>query len=117
MQHTYVHTHNEKSEVSSSDNSGFVVRLSDQSLIYIRNNKGPRIEPRGAPVSTLAHVEHWSFRATLCFLLLNKICQSFQKIIYYAILLKLMKKTHMSHLAGGFGYIKKYCSYFIAIIK
>ena len=48
----------EKSEVSSANNLGFDAKLSDKSLIEIKNNCGPRIEPWGTQASTLAHEEY-----------------------------------------------------------
>ena len=48
----------EKSEVLSANNLGFDAKFSDKSLIQIKNNRGPRIEPWGTPASTLAHEEY-----------------------------------------------------------
>ena len=40
---------------------GFENRLSEKSLIYIRNNKCPRIESWRASSTTVASVEFWPF--------------------------------------------------------
>ena len=47
----------EKSEVSSANNLGFDAKFSDKSLISIKNNSSPRIEPLGTPALALAHQE------------------------------------------------------------
>ena len=36
-----------------------------RSLIYIRNNNGPRMEPWGTPVVTLCHSDKYPFASTL----------------------------------------------------
>ena len=48
----------EKSEVSSANNLGFDAKLSGKSLIQIKTNSGPRIEPWGTPASALPHEEY-----------------------------------------------------------
>ena len=45
-----------KSEILSKKSLAFVVRLSEISLIQIKSNNGPRIEPCGTPVSRLDRV-------------------------------------------------------------
>ena len=47
----------EKSDVSSANNLGFETKFSGNSFMYIKKSKGPRIEPRGTPASTFAHIE------------------------------------------------------------
>ena len=42
------------------------------SLMYIKKNKGPNIEPCEAPASTGVHAEVWPFRTTLWSLLFKK---------------------------------------------
>ena len=54
--------------MSSAKSFGFVLRLSDKSLIYIRKNNGPKIEPCGTPASTLVHEENFPLTTTRCFL-------------------------------------------------
>ena len=44
-----------KSEVSSVNNLRFDANFSDKSLMQIKNNSGPRIDPRETPASILAH--------------------------------------------------------------
>ena len=43
----------EKSEVLLANNLGIDGKSSDKSLIYIRNNNGPRITPWGTLASTI----------------------------------------------------------------
>ena len=59
----------ENREVSSANSSYSLLRPSAKSLIYIKNRKGPRIEPWGTPTLTSAQDEHWPFKTSLCFLL------------------------------------------------
>jgi len=40
--------------------------------MYITNNSGPKIEPCGIPLKTVAHDENESFICTLCLLLVKK---------------------------------------------
>ena len=58
-----------KSEISSAKSRTFVVRPSERSFIYIKNNNGPRIDPCGTPDSIL---DSWPFETTLCFLSFKK---------------------------------------------
>ena len=62
----------ENRDVSSANNLGLHWRLSDKSLMYIRNKSGPNIEPWGTPALILAQDELWSLRITLCFLFLKE---------------------------------------------
>ena len=39
---------------------------SAKSLIYIKNNNGPRMEPWGTPALILVHEEDCPFNTTLC---------------------------------------------------
>ena len=55
----------EKLEVSSTKSLTFEVSLSGKSLIWIKNNKGPKIEPWGIPVLSCDHFEVWPYRKTL----------------------------------------------------
>ena len=45
----------EKIEVSSTKNLAVDDRSLDKSLIYTKNNRGPKIDPRGMPASTGDH--------------------------------------------------------------
>jgi len=45
---------------------------SRKSLMYIKNNTGPRMLPCGIPLSTLYHPEYELFNPTRCFLLHRK---------------------------------------------
>ena len=42
----------------SGNNLGFDAKFSDKSLIWIEKNRGPRLDPRETPASTLAHWEY-----------------------------------------------------------
>ena len=44
----------------------------DKLLIYITNNKGPKIDPCCTTARTSAQGEHWPFKTTSCFLALRK---------------------------------------------
>ena len=61
-----------KSETWSAKSLKFVVWPSERSLIYIKNNKGPRIDPCGTPDSILDHEDSGPFNTTLCFLKFKK---------------------------------------------
>ena len=53
---------------------------SDKSLIHIKNNNGPRIEPWGTPALTSDQSEAGPFNTTLCFLFLRKSHKRFSKL-------------------------------------
>ena len=55
-----------KREVSSAKSLVLEDKRSAKSLIYIKNNNGPRMEPRGTPAVTLVHEENCPFNTTLC---------------------------------------------------
>ena len=46
----------ENREVSSAKSLGFYHKSLDKSLMKIKNNEGPRIEPCGTPALTAAHL-------------------------------------------------------------
>ena len=58
----------ENREVSSAKSFGFVIKLSDKSLMYIRKNSGLNIEPWATLASILVHEEYFPFSTTRCFL-------------------------------------------------
>ena len=62
----------ENREVSSANSLHSLLRPSDKSLTYIKNNKGPRMDSWRRPVLVSAQYEHWIFKTTLCFLLRRK---------------------------------------------
>ena len=66
--------------LSSANNLGLLWRLSDKSLMYMRNKSGPNIEPWGIPALTLAQVELWPLRITLCFLFFKKSVKRLNKL-------------------------------------
>ena len=68
----------ENNEVSFANN--FDNRLLDKPLLFFRNSKGSRNEPWGTLAFTLANVEYWPIRKTLCFLLLKKSDKFFKRL-------------------------------------
>ena len=54
-------------EVLSANRFGLHWSLSDKSLIWIRNKRGPRIDPCGTPLRASLQDECLPFRTTLCF--------------------------------------------------
>ena len=63
----------EKIDVSSANNLAVDEMPLVRSLMYIKKNKGPKIEPCGTPASTGVHAEVWSFSTTLWSLLFRKL--------------------------------------------
>ena len=63
----------EKREVSSGKIFMLHSRFAGMSLIEIRNNRGPKIEPWGTPASTFCHSDAWPFKTTLWSLLDKKL--------------------------------------------
>ena len=53
---------------------------SAKSLMYIKNNNGPRVEPWGVPALTLVHEEDYPFNTTFCFLCVKKNFKTFNKV-------------------------------------
>ena len=51
--------------------------------MWIRNNKGPKIEPCGTPAVTLSQDECWPFGTTRCFLQKIKSCKSFKRLPFW----------------------------------
>ena len=63
----------EKIDVSSANNLAVDEMSLVRSLMYIKKNKGPKIEPCGTPASTGVHAEIWPFSTTLWSLLFRKL--------------------------------------------
>ena len=57
----------ENKEVSSANNLHSLLRPSGKSLTYIKNKRGPRMEPCGTHARISTQEEHWPFKSTLCF--------------------------------------------------
>ena len=55
----------EKIEVSSAKSLAVDDRFLDKSLIYTKNNRGPKTDPWGMPASTGNHEDDWPFNKTL----------------------------------------------------
>ena len=62
----------ENKEVSSANNLHSPLRPFGKSLTYIKNKRGPRMEPCGTQALISTQDQHWPFKTTLCFLLVNK---------------------------------------------
>ena len=62
----------ENKEVSSANNLHSLLRPFGNSLTYIRNKRGPRMEPGDTTARISTQEEYWPFRTTLCFLLVKK---------------------------------------------
>ena len=62
----------ENSDVSSIKCFAFEFESLGKSLMQIKNNKGPRIDPCEKPALTSAYDKCWPFNTTLCFLQLKK---------------------------------------------
>ena len=110
----------ENREVPSASNFGVQVKPSDKSLISIRKNNGPRIDPWGTPAWTLVQDECCPFKTTLCFLWYGKSVITFKRlpdIPWYTVLLQLEEKNLVPNLIKCLWYIKKDGSSLKAIIK
>ena len=55
----------DKIDVSSPKNLAVDETSLVRSLMYIKKNKAPKIEPCGTPTSTGVHAEVWPFSTTL----------------------------------------------------
>ena len=68
---------NWKNEVSSVNCLAVDNRFLDRSLIYTKNNRGPKIAPWGMPASTGDHEDDWPFNKTLWNLFDRKLSMHF----------------------------------------
>ena len=66
--------------MSSANSLAFEDNPSDKSLIYIKNNNGPSIEPWGTPALTSDQPETCPFNKTLRFLFSRKSHKRFIKL-------------------------------------
>ena len=66
--------------VSSAKSLAFEDNPSEKSWIYIKNNNGPSMEPRGTPTLTSDQLETCTFKKTLCFLFLRNSHKRFSKL-------------------------------------
>ena len=62
----------ENKEVQSANNLHSLLRPSGESLRYIKNKRGPRMEPCGTPAHISSQGKYWPFKTTLFFLLVKK---------------------------------------------
>ena len=70
----------ENKDVSSASSLVFEDNPSEKSLIYIKNNNGPSMEPWGIPALTSGQSETCPFNKTLCFLFLRRSYKRFSKL-------------------------------------
>ena len=70
----------ENKDVLSAKSLVFEDNPSDKSLIYIKNNNGPSMEPWGTPALTSDQSETCPFNKTLCFLFLRKPHKRFSRL-------------------------------------
>ena len=77
----------ENKDVLSANSLAFEDNPSDKSLIYIKNNNGPSMEPWRTPVLTSDQSENCPFNKTLCFLFLRKSHKRFINCQIYHFLL------------------------------
>ena len=54
-----------KSDLSSANNSAMELSPSGRSITYIKNNRGPRMDPCGTPVLIGSQLDSWPFNNTL----------------------------------------------------
>ena len=66
----------ENKEVSSANNLHSLLRPSGKSLTYIKNKRGPRMEPCGTPARISTQEEHWPLKLPSVF------CWSRNHIVY-----------------------------------
>ena len=66
-------------DVPSANSLAFEGNPSDKSLIYIKNNNGPSIEPWETPALTSGQSEICPFNKTLCFIFLRESYKRFSK--------------------------------------
>ena len=62
----------ENKVVPSANNLHSLLRPFGKSLTYVKNKRGPRMEPSGTPAQMSTQDEHWLFKTTFCFLLAKK---------------------------------------------
>ena len=70
----------ENKDVSSANSLAFEDNPPDKSLIYIKNNNGPSMEPCGTPALTSGQSETYPFNKTPCFLFLRESKKRFSKL-------------------------------------
>ena len=71
----------EKRKVSSAKSLILEDKSSAKSLICIKNNNGPRMEPWGTPALTLVHEEDCPFNTSLYLLFVKKCFKTCNKLI------------------------------------
>ena len=81
----------ENKEVSSANNLHWLLRPFGKSLTYIKNKRGPRMEPCGTPARISTQKEHWSFKTILCFLLVKKSFSSWKSVQHARLYQRLSK--------------------------
>ena len=77
MMTDWYHEQLKKIEVLSAKSLAVDDRFLDKSLIYTKNNRGPKTDPWGMPASTGNHEDDWPFNKTLWNLFNRKLSMHF----------------------------------------
>ena len=91
----------ENGDVSSVKSLGFDNNSFDKSLMCIKNNNGPKIEPYVTPSLTAAHLKTCPFKTTLWYLFVKKSSMIFNKFPDISLSLNISDKPS-GHLCQKF---------------
>ena len=97
----------ENKDVSSAKSLTFEDNPSDKSLIYIKNNNGPSMEPWATPALTSDQSEACPFNKTLCFLFFRKSQKRFSKLPDIPFCFNLKMRSSFQTLSNAFDISKK----------
>ena len=98
----------ENKDVSSANSLAFEGNPSDKSLIYIKNNNGPVMEPWGSPALTSDQSKTCPFNKTLCFLFLRKSRKRFSKLPDIPFSFNLKMRPSCQTLSNASIYLEKH---------
>ena len=98
----------ENKNVSSGNSLAFEGNPSDKSLIYIKNNNGPVMEPWGSPALTSDQSKTCPFNKTLCFLFLRKSRKRFSKLPDIPFSFNLKMRPSCQTLSNASIYLEKH---------
>ena len=108
----------ENREVSLAKSFGFVIKLLDKSLMYIRKNNGPNIEPWGTPASILlVYEEYFLFSTTRCFLSYKKSIIKFRNFPGITFCFNLYVRPLCHTLSNPLEINEKGSPHFMSIVK
>ena len=93
--------------MSSANSLAFEDNPSDKSLIYIKNNNGPSIEPWGTPALTSDQPETCPLNKTLCFLFFRKSHKRFIKLPDIPFCFNLKMRPSCQTLSNAFDISRK----------